>query len=110
MNFKGERYHHSHATAFSWNERVDNSCKQRAVYVCCSLFIVYTEHGRWQASFILKKLAYPVEVSVMKHSFQIPRNPGETGHVQTVCTRLFLSAHTGEPENEASAMNIVFEA
>ena len=45
------------------------------------------------------------EVSVMEHSlqnFQIPRNPGETGYAQTVCT--------SSSGNEASAMNRVFEA
>ena len=34
-------------------------------------------------------------------NFQIPRNPGKTKHVQTVCTSCFFSAHAQEPGNEA---------
>ena len=43
---------------------VDNSCKRRAKYLRRSLIIVYAEGGQWQASFIRKKSAYLVEVSV----------------------------------------------
>ena len=44
-----------------------------------------------------------VEVSVTEQilrNFQIPSNPGGTEHAQTVCTRLFFSAHALEPGNE----------
>ena len=37
----------------------------------------------------------------MEQIFRIPRNPGGTEHAQTVCTRLFFSAHALEPGNEA---------
>ena len=49
---KGTGLHQSRAEVFSWDERVDNSCKQRAEYLRCSFVIVHTEHNQWQASFI----------------------------------------------------------
>ena len=67
---------------------MDNSCKRRAEYLHCSLVIICTECGQWQASFIRGKSACLAEVSVYGN-FQIPRNPGKTEHVQMVITRLF---------------------
>ena len=57
------------------DERVDNSCKQRAEYLCQSLVIVYTERGQWQASFIWEKSACLTEVSVMEHILRKFPNP-----------------------------------
>ena len=64
------------------DECMDNSCKRRAEYLCCSLVIVCREHG----------IFYTGEVDVpciFYCNFRIPRNPGKTEHAQTVCTRLF---------------------
>ena len=58
------------------DERVDNSCKGRAEYLCHSLVIIYTEHGRWQVSFTWEKSACIMEVSVTERILQISRNPG----------------------------------
>ena len=37
------------------DKHVDNSCKWRAEYVCCSFVIIHTERGQWQASFMWEK-------------------------------------------------------
>ena len=34
------------------DEHMDNSCKRRAEHLRCSLVIVHTERGQWQAFFI----------------------------------------------------------
>ena len=81
---------------FSWNGQcVDNSCKRRAEYLCCSLVIVCRECGQWQSPFIWEKSVCPAEVSVTEHilrEFPNSRNPGKTEHAQCV-PRSFLPAH-----------------
>ena len=68
MNFKGtDCVIHVPQRLAGMDERVDNSCKQRAVHHRRSLFIVYTERGQWQASFIREKSACLAEVSVTEH-------------------------------------------
>ena len=98
MNFKGKDYVIHVAQRLAGIDKcMDNSCKQGAEYLYRSLVIVYMERGQWQASFIWEKSACFTEVSVTEHiNFQIPRNPGGTGHVQTVCIRLFFSPPTHE--------------
>ena len=63
-----KRLHLSHATEM--DDCVDNSCKQRAEYLCHSLTIVYAERGQWQALFIREKLACLTEASVMEQILQ----------------------------------------
>ena len=46
------------------DERVDDSCKQRAEYVRRSLIIVCRERGQWQVSFVREKSVCLAEVSV----------------------------------------------
>ena len=95
MNFKGKHcVIHVAQRLAGMDKCMDNSCKRRAEYLHRSLVIVYMERSRWQASFIWGKSACFTEVSVTEHiNFQIPGNPGGTGHAQTVCTRLFFSPH-----------------
>ena len=80
MNFKGrDRVSHVPQHLAGMDERVDNSCKQRAEYLCRSLIIVHTEHGQCQTCFIQEKSACFAEVSVTEQiyrNFKIPRNPG----------------------------------
>ena len=101
-----KRLFQSHAIDLCGTERcMDNSCKQRAYR---SFVIVHTERCQWQASFTQEKLACLTEVSVTEQilwkfsNSQIPRNPGGTEHVQTVCTKLFFSAYAQEVQNEAN--------
>ena len=97
MNFKGkDGIIHVPQHLAGMDERVDNSCKGRAEYLCRSLVIVCTEHGRWQVSSTWEESACIAEVSVTERILQIPRNPGGT---EQVCTRLFfLRPHTRAPE------------
>ena len=65
MNFKGKDcVIHVPQRLAGMDEHVDNSCKQRAEYLCRSLVIVCRERGQWQASFIREKSACLAEVSV----------------------------------------------
>ena len=65
MNFKGKDcVIHVPQHLAGMDERMDNSCKQRAEYLRRSLVIVCRERGRWQASFIREKSACLAEVSV----------------------------------------------
>ena len=71
MNFKGKDcVIHVPQCLPGMNERVDNSCKQRAEHLCHSLVIVFREHGQWQASFIWEKSACLAEVSVTEQILQ----------------------------------------
>ena len=102
-----ERLHYSTYIA-GMDECMDTSCKQRAEYFHRSLIIIHTERCLWQGSFIGEKSAYLAEVSVTEQILQISRNPGGTEHAQTVCTRVFFSAHTQEPGTEARLQRVLF--
>ena len=81
---------HSRAAPIAgMDEHVDNSCKQRAEYLRCSLVIVCSERGQWQASFIREKLTCLAEVNVAERILREFLNSRKSEHVQTVCTRLF---------------------
>ena len=65
MNFKGKDcVIHVPQRLAGMDERVDNSCKQRAEYLRCSLIIVCRERSQWQASFVSEKSTCLAEVSV----------------------------------------------
>ena len=71
MNFKGrDCVGHVPQCLAEMDKHMNNSCKQRAEYLCRSLVIVYTERGQWQASFIKEKSACLEEVSVTEHILQ----------------------------------------
>ena len=71
MNFKRrDCISHMPKRSAGMNERVDNSCKQRAKYLHHSLVILHTECGQWQTSFIQEKSVYPAEVSIMEPILQ----------------------------------------
>ena len=66
---------------------VDNSCKQRAEYLCRSLVIIYTEHDQWQASFIWEKCLVKVssDGEVMPCHFGTMQR---LWHLSNICKRL----------------------
>ena len=65
MNFKGKGcVTHVPQRLAGRDERMDNSCKRRAEYLCHSLVIVCRERGQWQATLIQVKSACLAEVSV----------------------------------------------
>ena len=87
------------------DKRVDNSCKQRAEYLCHSLIIVHTKHGQWQASFNREKSVCLAEVSVMEQVLQeiskFPEILGELSMREQCVPGSIFSAHAQEPGNEA---------
>ena len=105
MNFKGKDcVNHVPQRLAGMDERVDNSCKRRAEYLCRSLVIVHTECGQWQASFIREKSVFLAEVSVTEQILRkFPKFPEILGklsmHKQCV-PGYFFSAHAQEPSWE----------
>ena len=85
MNFKGKDcVSHMPQHLAGMDKRVDNSCKQRAEYLCWSL--IHTECGQCQTCFIWEKSACLAEVvtdQIYREISKIPRNPGGTDHAQT---------------------------
>ena len=76
VNFKGrDCISHVLQCLAGMQEHMDNSCKWRAKYLRHSFVIVHTERSQWQASFIRKKSAYFVEVSVTKQILRKCPNP-----------------------------------
>ena len=83
-----ERLRQSHAIAFNWNDgHID---KRRTFCLYRSFIIIHTGRGQWQAFFTWEMTMCLAEVSVMD---RFPKLPGETEHVQTVCSFFSLPKH-----------------
>ena len=104
MNFKGKDYViHMPQRLARMDERVENSCKQRAEYPRCSLVIVCRERGQWQASFIREKSMCLVEVSVTEQgTSKFPEILGKLSmRKQYNVYQALFSPPMHEPGNEA---------
>ena len=89
-----EKLRQSRAVEFM-DERVDNSCKRKAEYLCRFLVIIHTEGDEWQASLIREKSACLAKVSVTEQILRKFPNAQGTEHTQhSVYQALFLRPRT----------------
>ena len=77
------------------DKHVEDPCKQRAEFFHCSIIIVHTQCGQWQASLTQEKLAALTEVS----DLQTPRTLVKPS-LQKQC-----ASHSQEPENDSEVKN-----
>ena len=108
MNFKGKDcVSHVPKCLAEMDKCVDNSCKQRAEYLCHSFIIVHIECSQWQASFIREKSVCLTVVSlteqVLREISKYPQILGELSMYKQCVPGSFFSAHAQEPGNKVIA-------
>ena len=71
--------------------RMDECVEKTKTWIPLSL-PRHCPHRAWSVAGVFYKgeVGMPCEVSVTEQILQISRNPGGTGHAQTVCTKLFF--------------------